>query len=54
MKYCEQALAMARSAKRGETRGWASAAATVTALHKHLERCDKCGRDLDGLEWPPR
>lgn len=55
MKYCPQALTMIATLKRtprGTRKEWASAG-QGTAIHKHLERCLKCGRDLEEMPWPP-
>jgi hypothetical protein len=53
MKYCDQAKAVIRTLKRGDSKGWVSSAAGAAALHKHLANCMKCGRDLEGVQWPP-
>jgi hypothetical protein len=52
IKYCPQALAMIATIKRQGKR-W-NTGGQGAAVHKHLERCMKCGRDLTGTEWPPR
>lgn len=50
MKYCPQAEAMLNTLKRnrGPTKY-----NNAGALHTHLAKCMKCGRDLEGEPWPP-
>lgn len=54
IKYCPQAKAMLATLKRKGGRQWNDPGSTVTAVTKHVARCMKCGRDLTGVEWPPR
>lgn len=53
-KYCDSALAILKTIKRGESRKWVNLAITCGVLDKHYDNCKRgCGRVIEG-EWPPR
>jgi hypothetical protein len=54
-KLCPQAQAMLANAKRAKPgKQWEKGSAAGRALATHVDNCSRCGRDLEGQEWPPR